>query len=414
MSARSTKKKKPKLKIVFDGVVAVGPGHPKKSGKVDGPFFGVMGRSIRRMSDRTRRLRRPKQSGGKQSAKPGKEPPYYIPMHVPTIFTRLKPTAKSRRPDQVLQLSPWHERWYIWHPVRERLEFRFDGDGTPGPLTYLRGANVSARAHGGGTLPEGALSIHGIELVPDMRRIWTRRSMLLDGLLSADPHVNEKVLTQVLVPWGVVGGAGVLEKGKPLDVVFDPPRDQKTQEKLVPNAVVMVEAKTVEIAAYSLDSGEKLDSIQLQLTDDSEIWVSNGDPSDVEFDMNEIAIEIARHFGPKRGGGRKKQFLESLGSTFGLGNVSQTVLLEFVLEVLHGAYEFGPLGGRGGRGHYAGNLDLDFELFYSLMKNEDLAGDGKGLPVPKRPRPEDKFAGPNCLMVLCETNDRLFLKSESR
>ena len=405
--------KKHSLRIVFDGVIAVGPGHPDaRDGSRDGPFFGVMARSTRRLSDRSERTtKRKAREGTKRSATT--EEDLYIPMHVPTIFTLLTPTETSRPPDKVMQLSPWHPRWYMWHPVRERVEFRFDDNGEPGPLVYLH-EPIPTLEHGGG-LPDGSLSIHGIELVPDMRKIWHDRSVLLDGLLSADPNVNERVLAQVLVPFGMVAGAGVLEKGTPLDVVFDPPRDLDGQEELVPNAVVTVTASRVEIATYSLDSGRRLDSIELELTDDAEIWVSNGDPSDVEIDMNKLADEIARRVGGKGEVENKDQeaILQHFTTIFGLDGNDQAGLVAKILNFYHGGINIVNEGLVQDHPR-AGNLDLDFELFYSLLKNEHLADDGIGLPVPKRPHDEDKFAGPNCLLCLSETNDRLYLKSNDR
>jgi hypothetical protein len=379
-----------------------------------------MARSTRRLSDRSRRNQlKAKQEGGKQQ----EEADIFIPMHVPTIFTRIKPSETGRRPDQVLQLSPWHNPWYLWHPIRERVEFRFDGDGKAGDLTYLRGENVSTRYFGGSPLTENELSIHGIDLVPDMRKIWTARSTLLDGLLSPDPNVNEKVLTQILVPRGVVAGAGVLDKREPIHVVFEPARDQKEQKQLVPNTVVMVEAAEVRIACFSLDTGKELDPIVLKLTDDTEIWVSNGDPSDVELDMQRLAIAIIERIKGNLKVENEVQAaalknvvaqLQFLGFDLlkvpGADRVDQQALIEFVIGMLHG--NFGPiLEGLAVNQHRMPNFDIDFELFYQLFKNEHLVEDG-GLPIPKRPNPEEKFRGPDCLMCLAETNDMLYLKSQ--
>jgi hypothetical protein len=402
--------KKPLLKIVFDGVIAVGPGHPDtEDGTRDGPFFGVMARSTRRMSDRSERIK--KLAGGGRKRAGSAEEDLYIPTHVPTIFTLLKPTENSRPPDKVLQISPWHPRWYIWHPIRERLEFRFDDNSQPSTLDYLHEPVVQENYHGG-HLPDGTLSIHGIELVPDMRNIWRDRCVLLDGLLSPDPNVNEKVLAQVLVPFGTVAGAGMLDKGTPLDVVFDPPRDLDEQEQLVPNTAVIVEANRVEIAAYSLDTGRQLDSIELDLTEAAEIWVSNGDPSDVELDMNKLASEIAIRIGGKREvTDDDKTNLEHFTHVFGFdGGGDRQALIGKILALFH---NYGHVVNAGLIRDYgrAGNVDLDFELFYSLLKNEHLADDGEGLPVPKRPGPQDVFFGPNCLGCLTETNDKLYLKS---
>src|ERR1041385_7247085 len=116
---------KPKLKIIFDGVIAVGPAHPNE-GDQDGPLFGVMAQSTRRESDRSRRL-------GRENPD---QPPTFIPVHVPTIYTKLQPQG-GRPPDEVFE-KMFHSTWYLWHPVRERMEFEIDEDSTPGPLTYDR------------------------------------------------------------------------------------------------------------------------------------------------------------------------------------------------------------------------------------------------------------------------------------
>jgi len=406
MMATRTRNEKRNLKVVFDGVIAVGPGHTDEATR-PGPFFGVMARSTRRLSDRTRRLRRAK-------GKKNKEKALYIPMHVPTIFTLMEPTKDSRPPDQVLQLSPVHPRWYLWHPFRERLEFRFDGDGTSGPLAYLRGPQPTLVGH---EIPTAPIAIHGIDQVPDLRLIWPERSVLLDGLLSADPGVNASVMTQVLVPYGLVAGAGTLDKGNPLEVVFDPPRGLPKHDALVPNAAVMVQANTIEIASYSLDTGERLDSIKFRMRDDAEIWLSNGDPSDVEIDMDELAKQVAERTAQAEGktGGAKKgkaqQFAEQVNSTFRFESPEQN--LRAALEFYHGSLDE-VTSGLAIDHHRAGNVDIDFELFYTLTKNAYLALDGRGLPVPRRPRPGDEFNGPNCYLAICDTLDKLFLKSQDR
>lgn len=412
----STRKKKPKaeqptakpqLRIVFDGVMAVGPGHPEK-GTRQGPFFGVMATATRRLSERTQRLRREAKAKGKKKIQ---EADLYTPMHVPTIFTLLEPTADSRPADQVLQLSPFHPKWYLWHPIRERLEFLFDGDGTPGTLRYHRGKAVTLSGTEGPT--SAPLAIHGIENVPDLRRIWPARSVLLDGLLSADPGVSDKVATQVFVPYGTIAGAGTLDRGMPLDVVFDPVRELDQHPSLVPNAAITVEASTIEIKSYSLDSGEPLDSIKFRANGDAEIYVSNGDPSDVEIDMQRLAIAIVRRLAGKKDRfdeipTQAQPFASRIANTFGLESRGA---LDNLIEVCnHGAIEKVHEGLAIHRRTI--NVDIDFELYYKLMKNGHLARDG-GLPVPRRPNVDEKFSGPNCYITICETEDKLRFKSQS-
>lgn len=391
---KPTVKEKPQVKIVFDGVMAVGPGHPDRDETRPGPFFGVMARATRRLSDRTR-VQNLAASAGKQKT----EPTRYTPIHIPTVFTMLEPTEDSRPPDQVLQLSPFHPKWYLWHPVRERLEFRFDGNGTPGALEYYR-QDVE--------LPSAPLAIHTIENVPDLRRIWPARSVLLDGLLSADPAVSDKVATQVFVPYGTVAGAGTLDRGKPLDVVFDPVRGLDAHPSLVPNAAVLVYAEDIEIASFSLDSGEPLDSIRLRASEGAEIYVSNGDPSDVEIDTEKLAIQILKAILEGKGELSKeaKQFGRRISKAIGAESVEAGV--RRAVEFYHG----GATVVHNGLAVFRrlDNVDLDFELYYALMKNEKAAADGKGLPVPKRTRQGDTFNGPNCYVSICDTHDRLIIK----
>ena len=189
MSESETPDKR-ELRIVFDGVIAVGP-PPDRDEVKTGPFFGVMARSTRRLSDRSRRLK--------------ENPPKYIPVHVPTVYTTMVPASDSRPPDEVFQLSKFHPKWYIWHPQRERMEFRFDSDGTPGDLKFNdRGSHAR-------TGPFGQVKIHDIEMAPDARQICPERTYLLDGLLTApaaDAPVREEAAAQILVPWGRILAGG--------------------------------------------------------------------------------------------------------------------------------------------------------------------------------------------------------------
>ncbi|HYK02577.1 MAG TPA: hypothetical protein VE974_12545 [Thermoanaerobaculia bacterium] len=398
MSRKTMEREKRQLKIIFDGVIAMGPGHPEKGGQ-RGPFFGVLARSTRRLSDRSKR------TGQKAQ---------YTATHVPTIFTRMQPAKTSRPPDKIYQVSPYHPRWYMWHPLRERLEFRFDGDGKPGWLTYLRAGSKLIPDSGGGAL-QGTLTFHDIENASDMREIWPERCVLLDGLLSPDPGVDERVAAQVFVPRGHVTGAGVFKKGSSLDVVFDPARGRKSHPSLVPNIAVSTKASTLEIATYSLDSGDPLDSIQFDMTEDAELWVSNGDPTDVEIDVGKLSIVIAEHLRGKgvAAGDEERALMQRIGATFPMEGLDLAGVNRFMFEVCNGGYAV-VLQDLVDDYPRAGNIDLDFELLYTLMKNEHLTRDKKGLPVPRRPRKDQKFYGPDCYGVICDTYDKAFLKSEYR
>lgn len=386
------------LTIVFDGVVAVGPGAPPE-GTRKGPFFGVMPRSARQMSDRTHRL----VSHGIVG-----EPCYYTAIHVPTIFTQMKPAVGSRPPDQILQLSPLHERWYLWHPLRERLEFQFDGTSKVGDLEYLQ--DPSALPGHGGPMNSGTLSFHDIKCVPDMSRIWPERSVLLPGLLSAGTGINEKVVTQVLVPRGKVVGAELVDRTRSQSAVFDPPRACH-DEKVVPNTAVIVDdINSVGIAAFSLDSGEELDSIKLEMTDDAEIWVSNGDPSDVEVVMERLAMQIIERLikGKKwKPSDEALNYLAFLAQIFG-----RSIDVEWIEQYIrHHHHGYDRIHQGIARDlQRTGDHDIDFELFYSILRNDDLAHDGVGLPVPKCHRASQDL-GPDCYNCGCHTKDYLCMKS---
>ena len=104
----------PYLKIVFDGVVAVGPGRPQDGSEQMGPFFALMARSTRRLSNRTQRLRREKATAiklGKAKQDDPEEEPFFVHMHVPTIFTRLKPAAGRPPPHQIQPHTPNNTFW---------------------------------------------------------------------------------------------------------------------------------------------------------------------------------------------------------------------------------------------------------------------------------------------------------------
>ncbi|HEX6096683.1 MAG TPA: hypothetical protein VF432_10195 [Thermoanaerobaculia bacterium] len=56
---------------------------------------------------------------------------------------------------------------------------------------------------------------------------------------------------------------------------------------------MIVDTTSVRISTFSLGSGDELNPIILEMPGDgdAEIWVSNGDPSDVEIDMEKLAIQ---------------------------------------------------------------------------------------------------------------------------
>jgi hypothetical protein len=395
MSEQSRTGEKHRLRIIFDGVIAVGPPHPK-SGDEQGPLFGVMARSTRRETERSK-----KKNAG---------PRTFIPMHVPTLFTKLAPCGEdARRPDEIFQLLPEHPIWNLWHPIRERMCFKFDGDGEPGKLTYQRESSVPDTGQErhkykklhfdkvfndkfGPAGLEGKLKLRSIKDLPDAREIWPARCHLLPGLL--DPNPIELVAAQVFVPRGHVGGGGVGKKGEGLDVVFDPdkPGSRKKKKSIVPNVVVTVEVETVEIEMQSLDTGETLDSLRFHLTEDAEIWISNGDPSDVAINVRRQALRMS-----------EAERATAHDRIFGLkafkklaGDVVKEEIAKFILHTDNITSLLVPEEMQQADRNRISDFDIDFELFYTLMDGED---DHNGLPLPRR-ADYKKFDTGNCYCKL--------------
>lgn len=384
-----------RLRIIFDGVIAIGPPHPEEGDGI-GPLFGVMARSTRRMSDRSRRL--------------NETPARYIPMHVPTIYTRQAPSADSRPPDQIFQLSKFHPAWYMWHPVRERMEFRLDGSGTPGKLAYDRdGSQGVPSGDADGihlqSLTEPPVSVRSINQVPDARKIWPERSVLKDGMLRAETPVPEEVAAQVFVPWGTVSGGGLFEKGKGVDVEFSPALTRAEPATIVPNVIVSVDAGLVEIVMYSLDTGEQLDSVKFQLSSDADVWVSNGDPSDTAVDMEGLSIAVARAQFDLDDFPGLASFRHDFQQAFGVDGDAPALRRLFKVMTGGGSAIAGALV----RADYSrtSDVDIDFELFYTLLEG---AHSSVGLPVPKRADGQNML-GPNCFVKLVQSRERPHMKS---
>lgn len=399
MSEQGKTGKKHRLRIIFDGVIAVGPPHPE-SGDEEGPLFGVMARSTRQETERSKR-----NPGG---------PRTFIPVHVPTLFTKMAPYGEdARRPDENYQRMPDQPVWNLWHPVRERMLFKFDGDGRPGKLTYQREAPEQDHKPHEHKSPEinlhfddlfndkldnasleGELKLRSIKDLPDSREIWPARRHLRSGLL--DPIPNELVAAQVFVPRGHVGGGGVGRKGDGLDVVFEPLKKGSRKEKkiIVPNVVVTVEAEDVEIEMHSLDTGEPLDPLRFHLTEDSEIWISNGDPSDVSINVKRQALRMSAE---ERAGAHAKLF--SLDALKVAGDVIKEEILKFLVHTDN--IRFAREQQQADRSRIS-DFDIDFELFYTLMDGEN---DQEFVPLP-RMADKKKFDEGNCFCKLvCRPRD---------
>lgn len=308
----------------------------------------------------------------------------YIPAHHPTVFTKLVPDVGGggRPPDEV------YRKWNLWHPQRERLEFRFDNDERPGTLTYERTQERTA---------EGM--IQDIAAVPDMREICPHRSTLRCELLdipTPENPVSHDVAAQIFVPKGKVSAGGDRQKGQGVDVHFTPlPKGRKELTKtIVPHVVVTVETELVTVFTYSLDTGEQLDPLVFRLTEDAVIRISNGDPSDMITNFQRIEdVKEDLKAAPVAPEAEDAQLFDfaQISSRFPTENAVAD-LSKFVAHATSSGFDdHAPLFPRAQ--DTSGNpiteipdsgepreVDLDFELFYTLLDGED---DGLS-PIPRK------------------------------
>jgi hypothetical protein len=373
------------LRIIFDGVIAVGPQRRKGADTGYGPIFGVMARSTR---TRARRHSLP-------------DVPIYIPTHLPTLFTTAKPKDGSRPPDEVY--SPFQTEWYLWHPVRERMEIRPDGKALPREITYN-----TTKVTPNGTLDKDPLRLHPIDRVPHARDICPDRCELLEGLMTPPSDhrpVREEVAAQILVPGGEMNGGGIWDKEDGVEVDFDPPRSWK-RKVVVPNVVVCIPVEnTVEIAMYSLDTAELLDPIKFDVTSNIDLWISNGDPSDTSIDLGKAALLDAQI----KGASITDSLFEKLHLQDAMKLTPKLIALrEFIKLVLTGSNPTIPPGSVNIQYVRKSDVDIDFELFYNLLDGED---DGE-LSVPVRPHGR-YFDGPNCLCNVVGCREKLEFMSGS-
>jgi len=411
------------LRIVFDGVIAIGPACPPAGESLPGPLFGVMARSTRQRSAKSRRE--------------GTEPPSYIPIHYPTLFTQLQPAEGARPTDEVYRM------WNLWHPVRERLEFAFDGVGLPGTLTYKR------------PTPEGEGLLEDAAAVPNMREVWPERCHIRSEFL--EPRPTADVAAQVFVPFGEVSGSGDETKRFGADVHFIPSRGPKLLRKsIVPHVVVTVMTERVKISSYSLDTGEELDPLEFVLTEPAEIRISNGDPSDMLTNMqrlsdaqldlgvaptDEEAVDSQRRDltpvaelldGFKTGGfPRSRAELERIARS--MANAVHGTSSPFPRTGTFGSIFPEPRGSRPASARTGGfndptpnsqvtqevvsdpnrdsDVDLDFELYYTLVERiDEREGEELLLPIPKRV--QGNFDTRNCFVCMVDCHERPVLISE--
>jgi len=337
-----------KVRIIFDGVVAIGPAPNEDFSKQPGPLFAVMPRANRQMS------RAAKLNTGDPL------PHNYIPVHFPVVFTDLESSKNDRPPDETYpykthgqeyasQENP-KKTYSLWYPVRERLIFRFDNEEDWGDLDY------QAAAGPGGPQPKEQLCkddgncdeqeekkyAGDIQAVANMSEIWPDRYRIRAEMKSAHTPAPHEVTTQVFVPRGKVSSGGIARKEGPGQcATFRPKRTLEHLTKcLVPEVVVTVEVETkVDILSFSLDTGEKLDRISFNVDRAADIWIGSADPADIRVVLENL---LQPHLEPV------KRYDEA---------------------------------------------DYDFELYYQLLEGDD---DGGGLPVPRAIR----FGEPNCYTTL--------------
>jgi hypothetical protein len=265
----------------------------------------------------------------------------------------LKARRGSRRSD-----DPTRD-WHIWHPVRERLVFRFEGEPSPSNLVY----QIEGQPQGT-KFPDG-----DVRALSDMREIFPERSRLIPEALrpatpgdpgkSAAVPVIPEVAGQVFVPSGRISSSFGIKRQ--LEVVFTPPRPGRLVKKFTaPELVVTIDGLTgFIIESTSLDTGLPLDEIAFDLNEDAEIRFGNADPPDT------------------------RRFLELDGKP-----PSDEERRGRVPPVDHPDFDSRDLA-----------RDDDFELYYSLLEGE---GVGPELPAPMKDPEDPLLSGDdrNCYVVL--------------
>lgn len=254
------------LKIIFDGAIVIGPAHPcEPPYENQGPLYAVLPRALRHESRRT-------------TLNPIADAEY-IPVHFPVIFTNLK--SEGRDPDDE------YKGWNLWYPVRERMDVWLDGNADPGTLTYPK---VVVPGGPGPGAPAGPVPVHDIRAVSDLRRVWPERSWLRKGMLDRRWPVAPEVAAQVFIPSGSVGGGGTGIKRCGVPVTYLPPRTPEPVEAtIVPHVAVTVDVDRIDIALFSLDTGEALDPISfINIPHGAEIRIANADPREIRTVIDEV------------------------------------------------------------------------------------------------------------------------------
>ncbi|HEX2122236.1 MAG TPA: hypothetical protein VHL59_11385 [Thermoanaerobaculia bacterium] len=312
------------LRIIFDGIVVSGPAYPS-SGTRRGPFFAVMPFTTRHRS----RLAKDDRND------------WYIPVHVPVIAARDTLVSKGRKPDEIYRRCPSNvpaepvPTFHLWYPLRERIGFSFDGDADPRELTYrFDDPDPATEQHR--EWPGSDHLIHSVHKVPRMSDIFPYRNRLRRAALAKGPRTIRGVLAQAFVPFGEVSGGSDRDSisAGGVDAEFQPTRvDPPHCKKIVPQVVVTVPVrKYVKLSMSSLDTGEELEPIELEITQDEMIRIDHGDPANTRYVLSRLLNPAPRPLDEVR---NKPQ--------------------------LDGA-----------------TVDIDFEALYEPLRGDD----GKAMPVP--------------------------------
>jgi hypothetical protein len=117
--------------------------------------------------------------------------------------------------------------------------------------------------------------------------VWKDRAKFrreCDPLWPIRKGVDPAVLTQVLVPRGRVAAQFRADSGR---AVFRPAKDEEADyDRLAPEVTISFEAQEkVEIASYSLDDGDPIDSIYFSGNDGEkiDIVIGNSDLADLRY-----------------------------------------------------------------------------------------------------------------------------------
>jgi hypothetical protein len=256
-----------KIRIIFDGSLVVGPTYPKQDhGPYErkGPLFAVLPHSPRKRSRRSKGY-----------------PPEYIPTHLPGIFTNMK--TEGRDADLC------YKGYSIWCPLRERMQFAINCKTEPGTLKYDHEPHYDCSCTG--NLEE---KVTDVAALSDMREIWRGRRRLRRGMLADGPRVSRRVAAQAFVPYGDVSAGSEYERRPAtsaynLCAEFWPPKNGTVKKRILPQVIVTVEARELELRMSSLDTGKQLDPVKFQLSNRTEdIWIVNGDVDNFRYVIDEL------------------------------------------------------------------------------------------------------------------------------